>query len=295
MTTPTTPTPAAFSRNIGWVTHAEQHLLRGKRVAIAGLGGVGGSHVLVHARLGIGAFHIADFDRFEEVNFNRQAGATRSNLNRLKVDVLAEMAHDINPDAQVRCFPQGVTAENVREFLTGVDVYVDGLDFFAVDARRLVFNACQEMGIPAVTAAPLGMGAALLVFIPGRGMSFEDYFGLEGHTYTEQLLRFLVGLSPAMLQSSYLVDPTVVDLANRKGPSTPMACELCAGIAGTETLKILLNRGRITVAPRGVHFDAFKQKIARTWRPWGHRNPIQRLAMTIARKRYGSAIAAQNA
>ena len=48
----------AFSRNIGWVTETEQALLRGKRVAIAGMGGVGGAHLLTLARLGIGAFHI---------------------------------------------------------------------------------------------------------------------------------------------------------------------------------------------------------------------------------------------
>jgi len=62
----------AFSRNVGWVTRDEQHRLRGKRVAIAGLGGVGGSHLLTLTRLGIGAFHIADFDTFAIENFNRQ-------------------------------------------------------------------------------------------------------------------------------------------------------------------------------------------------------------------------------
>ena len=44
----------AFSRNIGWVTRDEQQRLRGKRVAIAGLGGVGGVHLLTLARLGVG-------------------------------------------------------------------------------------------------------------------------------------------------------------------------------------------------------------------------------------------------
>ena len=55
----------AFSRNIGWVTATEQRALRGKRVAIAGLGGVGGAHLITLARLGVGAFRIADFDRFD--------------------------------------------------------------------------------------------------------------------------------------------------------------------------------------------------------------------------------------
>lgn len=52
----------AFSRNIGWITEHEQSTLRDKRVAIAGMGGVGGFHLLTLARLGIGKFNIADLD-----------------------------------------------------------------------------------------------------------------------------------------------------------------------------------------------------------------------------------------
>src|SRR5687768_12387143 len=63
---------AAFARNIGWVTETEQHSLAGKRIAIAGLGGVGGFHLLTLARLGVGSFNIADSDRFELANLNRQ-------------------------------------------------------------------------------------------------------------------------------------------------------------------------------------------------------------------------------
>jgi tRNA A37 threonylcarbamoyladenosine dehydratase len=87
----------AFSRNIGWVTTEEQKALRGKRVAIAGMGGVGGIHLLTLVRLGIGSFHIADFDHFDIANFNRQVGATVSTLGKDKAGVLAAMARDINP------------------------------------------------------------------------------------------------------------------------------------------------------------------------------------------------------
>src|SRR5512140_246302 len=88
----------AFSRNLGWVTEAEQNALRGTRVAIAGLGGVGGSHLLTLTRLGIGGFNIADYDTFNLVNFNRQAGASMASLGRPKVAVLSQMARDINPE-----------------------------------------------------------------------------------------------------------------------------------------------------------------------------------------------------
>ncbi|MEP7056811.1 MAG: ThiF family adenylyltransferase, partial [Caldimonas sp.] len=216
----------AFDRNIGWVTEAEQQTLRGKRVAIAGLGGVGGAHLLTLTRLGIGRFNLADFDHFEIHNFNRQVGANMHSIGRAKVDVMAEMAAAINPELDVRRFADGVHAGNVERFLEGVDLYVDGLDFFVLDERQRVFDLCAARGIPAITAAPLGMGAALLVFLPGR-MSFEQYFRMGGASASEKAARFLVGLSPSMLQMGYLVDPSRVDLAARKGPSTPMACDLC--------------------------------------------------------------------
>ncbi len=275
---------SAFSRNIGWVTETEQALLRTKRIAIAGLGGVGGSHLLTLTRLGIGKFSISDLDIFELANFNRQAGASLSHVGRPKVEVLAEMAHDINPELDIRSFPNGIDADNIDAFLEDVDLYVDGLDFFAIEARRLVFARCAEKGIPAVTAAPLGMGVALLNFLPGR-MTFEEYFRLEGQSEDEQLLRFLLGLSPAMLQMPYLVDDSRVDLDAHKGPSTPMACELCAGMAATHALKILLNRGKVPAVPWGLHFDAYRNRFKKTWRPGGNNNPIQRLGLRIAGRR----------
>jgi hypothetical protein len=63
-----------------------------------------------------------------------------------------------------------------------------------------------------------------------------------------------------------------------------MACHLCAGVAATETLKLLLRRGNVIAAPRGVQFDAYRNKVAHTWRPGGWRNPLQRLIAALARR-----------
>jgi len=111
----------AFDRNIGWVTEPEQQVLRSKRVAIAGMGGVGGVHVVTLARLGVQRFNIADFDTFDIANFNRQVGATMSSLGRPKADVLAEMVRDINPEADVRVYPAGIDDGNVADDVPDAD------------------------------------------------------------------------------------------------------------------------------------------------------------------------------
>jgi len=273
----------AFSRNLGWLAAHEQEILRHKRVAIAGLGGVGGVHLVTLTRLGVGQFALADFDTFAIQNFNRQAGAMMSTLGQPKLDVMAQQALDINPELALRTFGDGVRAHNVERFLEGCDLYVDGLDFFAFEARSVVFPACARLGIPAITVAPIGMSAALLNFLPG-GMTFEDYFDVDGCSEEEQALRFALGLAPAGLHRRYLVDPTALDLAAHRTPSTPMACQLCAGVAATEALKILLGRGPVRGAPHGVQFDAYSGRAVRTWRPGGNRHPLQRLTIALGRR-----------
>jgi hypothetical protein len=279
---------AAFSRNIGWVTPDEQQSLRHKRVAIAGGGGVGGVHLLTLARLGIAKFHIADFDNFDIANFNRQVGANMSTLGQPKVEVLARMARDINPDIDIKIFPSGIDTANLPAFLDGVDLYVDGLDFFAFAIRQQTFALCHRLGIPATTAAPLGMGAALINFMPGQ-MSFEEYFQWGNLPDLDKAIRFVVGLAPAGLHRPYLVVPAAVNFHERRGPSTFMACQLCAGIVGTEALKILLKRGAVLAAPRGMQFDAYRNRLARTWRPGGNRNPLHRLAIMIGKRQMAKA------
>ncbi|TFW19278.1 ThiF family adenylyltransferase [Duganella callida] len=279
----------AFSRNIGWVSEAEQAALRGKRVAIAGGGGVGGVHAVTLARLGIGKFHLADFDTFDIPNFNRQVGAMMSTLDQPKVDVIARMVRDINPEAEITTFPEGINAGNMTAFLDGVDLYVDALDFFAFDARQQVFAMCAARSIPATTAAPLGMGTALLNFMPGQ-MTFEEYFQWGDKPELEKALRFLVGLAPAGLHRPYLVVQNAVNLKEKRGPSTIMACQLCAGVVGTQAVKILLKRGKVLAAPHGMQYDAYRDKLVRTWRPGGNSNPLQRLAIVIGRQVLGKAL-----
>ena len=273
----------AFGRNIGWLTEWEQRSLRDKRVAIAGMGGVGGLHLLTLARFGVGAFHIADMDRFELANFNRQVGATTTTVGRPKVEVLAEQARAVNPTLDLRIFADGVDEETLDAFLDGVDLFVDGLDFFVLDVRAKVFARCAERGIPAITAAPLGMSAAYLVFVPG-GMTFERYFRLAGLPAEKQYANFFLGLAPAGLQQGYLVDPTRLDLRGQRGPSTMAGCLLCAAVAGTEAVKLLLGREPVRAAPWYHQFDAHAGRFVSRKLRGGNANPLQRLRLRVAYK-----------
>jgi hypothetical protein len=92
-----------------------------------------------------------------------------------------------------------------------------------------------------------------------RGMSFEEYFRIdEGMTRAEQLLAFALGLAPGLVSD---VDPSRVDVAAETGPALASACMACAGVAATETLKLLCGRGVPAAAPRGVYWDLYRGRV----------------------------------
>jgi molybdopterin/thiamine biosynthesis adenylyltransferase len=280
----------AFDRNIGWVTAEEQQALRRKRIAIAGMGGVGGVHLLTLARMGIGAFNISDLDTFELPNFNRQAGATLSSLDRPKVEVMAEMARDINPTLDIKIFGEGIHNDNIDAFLEGVDLFVDGFDFFVPEVRAKVFRRCSELKIPAITAGPIGFGTCYIVFLPG-GMTFEEYFRMEGQPLEAQYARFLLGLAPKGLHRAYLVDPSRLNLVEKRGPSSAAAVQLCAGVTGGEAIKILLGRGKVRAAPYYHQFDVYRGRFVCQRLLFGNNNPLQRLTLNVIEKTIGATLA----
>jgi hypothetical protein len=62
-----------------------------------------------------------------------------------------------------------------------------------------------------------------------------------------------------------------------------MGCDLAAGVMGSMALKVLLGRGTVPAAPRGLHFDAYRNRLSRTWRPGGMSNPLLKMVLNVAR------------
>lgn len=275
----------AFSRNLGLVQPDEQEKLRNATVAIAGLGGVGGVHAVTLARIGIGNFHIADFDHFELHNFNRQSGALMSTLGRSKCEVMKEMILDINPEAKVVTFDKGINKSNIDDYLKNVDVAIDGLDYFAVDARDIFYKSSYAKNIHVVAAGPIGYSAALLIFEPGK-MSWHDYFAMDlAKSDFDKYVLFALGTAPNATHMSYM-DRKYVNLEEQRGPSCASAVQLCSGVTATETIKIILRRGQIYSAPHYHQFDAYKSKYVRDRLRWGNKGPIQRLKFYLFKKLY---------
>ncbi|MBX3437165.1 MAG: ThiF family adenylyltransferase [Planctomycetaceae bacterium] len=267
----------AFSRHDGLLTREEQEKLRHSRVAIIGMGGVGGVHLITLARLGIGKFTIADPDSFELANFNRQYGANMRTVGRPKVDVMAEEALAINPEIDIRKIGAPIGEENVAEFLDDADILVDGVDFFAIDARRLVFREARRRGIWALTAGPHAYGTAWLAFDP-QGMSFEEFFDFrDDMDQADKIVAFSVGCCPSPIHLSYVDFSRYFQPGRKAGASLGLACSLATGMVGALTAKTLLGHSGVRPAPYYGHFDAYRQKLVTKRLRGGNRHPWQQL------------------
>lgn len=276
----------AFSRNHGIVSGDEQRVLKESTVAIAGMGGVGGDYLITLARAGIGNFKISDFDEFEVGNFNRQYGATLSSVNRKKMDVMNELALDINPEANIKGYGEGINKDNLDDFLEGVDVFVDAVEFFEIGVHRLLINACMKKGIPAIFGVPLGFGVGVLIYTPD-GMSFDDYFDLDYSASVElQVLKMSLACAPAGFHLKY-VDPSSVDLSKRQAPSIASGCKLATGMVITQTILAILHPEELKPIPHYTCYDARLNRLKKGYLWLGNKNPIQKMKMIIARKMLG--------
>ena len=129
--------------------------LHNSRVAVFGIGGVGGYTVEALARSGVGALDLIDDDKVCLTNLNRQIIATRSTVGQYKVDVAAQRIHDIDPDIRVtthRCF-FGPETQDQFDF-TQYDYVVDAID--TVTGKLALVMKCKEAGTPIICSMGAG-------------------------------------------------------------------------------------------------------------------------------------------
>lgn len=125
------------------------------RVAVFGIGGVGGYTCEALARSGVGAFDLIDDDRVCLTNINRQILATRKTVGRLKAEVMKERILEINPKADVKIHTCFFLPENANTFrFSDYDYVVDAVD--TVSAKLALVMKCQETGTPIISCMGAG-------------------------------------------------------------------------------------------------------------------------------------------
>lgn len=144
-----------FSRTELLLGKAAMEKLSKARVAVFGIGGVGGYVCEALVRSGVGAFDLVDNDKVSPSNLNRQIIATGRTIGRYKTDVMKERILDINPDADVKIYKCFFLPENADEFpFEEYDYVVDAVD--TVTAKIELVMKCKEKNIPIISSMGAG-------------------------------------------------------------------------------------------------------------------------------------------
>ena len=144
-----------FSRTQILLGEAAVEKLKNARVAVFGVGGVGGYTVEALARCGVGNLDLIDSDTVSVSNINRQILATHSTVGMLKVEAAKARILDINPDCNVRTYPIFYLPETAEQFdFTAYDYIVDAID--TVTGKLQLVERAVAVGTPIICSMGTG-------------------------------------------------------------------------------------------------------------------------------------------
>lgn len=144
------------------IGEAGQEKLKAAKVLVIGAGGLGSPALLYLAAVGIGTIGIADGDKLDLSNLNRQIIHESGDIGRAKTESAADAISDLNPGIKVIQISERINESNAQKYLNQYDIVLDGSDNF--ETRFLVHDSCYYLKKPYIPAAVLGFEGQLSVF-----------------------------------------------------------------------------------------------------------------------------------
>ena len=229
----------------------QQHLLDSSALII-GMGGLGSPVAMYLVSAGIGRLIIADYDRVELSNLQRQIIHGTGDIDELKVESARRRLLEINPDVEIQCIETTIDDELLEDWVKKSDVVVDCSDNFTT--RFAANRACHRAGKPLVSGACIQMLGQVSVFLPGEPESpcyqclYKDegddgdacaqisilapVAGIIGCIQATEAIKVLLGLS-TLSGRLLLLDALTMEWRDLRLPKDP-ACPVC-GVAGTSS------------------------------------------------------------
>jgi bacteriocin biosynthesis cyclodehydratase domain-containing protein len=177
-----------------------QRRLRDAKIAVLGVGGLGGAAALWLASIGIGEMWLIDGDRVEPSNLNRQILFTEAEIGLLKVEAATARLRSFNSQMRITSTARRLESQaEIAEFIDGSDVVIDAADWPAHDIERWCNSACFEAGIPYITMShfpPIARVGPL--YIPGK----TGCFACQETAYRRQYPLFDVAVEQRRAKAS---------------------------------------------------------------------------------------------
>lgn len=225
---------------------AGQEKLLDAKVLIVGLGGLGSPAALYLAATGVGHLVLADFDRVDLSNLQRQIAHGTNDIGRPKVESARDAIHALNPNTRVTCIEVRLDADTLADVITDIDLVVDGSDNF--ETRFMVNEVCVETRTPLVSAAAIQLEGQIMVYDPtvpdcacyrclyhdandGRFNCAENgvaapVVGIMGTVQAMEALKLIVGLGETLAGYLLVFDAKNMEWRKLKLPRNPK-CETC--------------------------------------------------------------------
>lgn len=222
-----------------------QEKLEKSRVLVVGAGGLGSPVCLYLAAAGVGTIGIADFDKVDVSNLQRQILYRESDVGKLKVQAAREHLEEMNSRIRVRTFEEGLTKENARRLISEFDVVVDATDNFY--ARYLLNDISVELGKPNVYGAIREFYGQVTVFMPQgpclrclnpeqpspwEGPDSSSFGvlgvlpGMIGCIQASEVIKLLLGIGRGLAGRMLFLDARTMEMEEMELPKNPR-CEIC--------------------------------------------------------------------
>ncbi len=265
-----------LARNYGFWNEDEQRALLAARVAIAGVGGDGYQLGLKLAQQGVQNFSIADPEVFEPENTNRVPGAKQSTYGMNKAEGFRQELFDINPEAKVRIFTEGVTQDNVADFMSGATLLLDESELTKPAIGTMLARQARRQNIPNLLVMNIGFAAQATSFGPQARATFERFMGVpDGMPIDEINEAVSVDLSRCIAYIPPYLDlrtfRSVVESAGVDSdvhvplPSIAQGVDVAAGLGGAQAFLHIVrgiknHRPEPVWFPKVAYMDAYNVK-----------------------------------
>ena len=261
----------SYSRNYGYWNEAEQQLICNSKVSIAGVGGDGFQLGLNLIRMGVQNLNVADPEVFEKENSNRVPGAIVKNYGRNKAVAFKEMAEEINPEAKIGVYTDGVTKENLDDFLQGSDLLIDESELRYAHIGVMLARAARRLIIPNMTVMNIGFAGVATSFDPeapkNMHSTLESILGISENVPLDEIKDMKVNLDGMLPYIPGYGDIDVLKAVNDGAPfpSIVQGVNIAAGLGSTQAFLHLVgsaknNRIKPTWASRFLYNDSYTNR-----------------------------------
>ncbi len=225
--------------------------------------------------MGVQNFDIADPEVFEPENVNRVPGATTMTYGTNKAEAFLEEVHEINPDADIRVYKDGVTEDNVDEFTSRATLIFDESELTHLEIGTALARSARERGVPVELVMNVGFAALTTSFRPEAGRNgkgtFERLMGIPVGMPLDEVKEMKVQLDRCLPYLPKYADlKTLIAVQNGAPlPSIAQGVDIASGIGASQAFLHMVNgvsnhRPEPVWAPRMKYFDSYNFKAGET-------------------------------